>query len=479
MATTNPVYSVLTAAGNQAILPAGSRVSSLANGQIGIFNFHTGLSIDGTVPTNAKDIFIAVGINRTAGGTAAMEDLAQSAGQLIQVRNAKALTVKGYVPQIEKIQTVTGFTAKCETDYAIKLDVVSPLLYQLNGFNQNAKTYNYKTGCCANSACPTCGDTVELAVGLVNAINADVEQVFLASLFGNKLLATANDPTTDGTAVITVGTSVYNVALLAADTDVIAAAKIAAAINASTTGGYVATSAGAIITAYPKLPVATPTALFVVTNAGGTGLTLTVTSNVNTAVAVADAPAFAAAYPGAGLGIKITTVAKPRPIFGDINPTYYRSGIDFNAYLVEGFTCNGVVTTVTAFQPVEGSGYDLKQLEYVAEGWGEGGPYRTNAITGLAKPRESFINASANYNVVSLAYDQESVGGWLEYKNNIETIIAIPCADSTTLQGLFTILDLIFTQFGAMTNDVAAMDCTNTNVSTINDYALDGVESLG
>jgi uncharacterized membrane protein YuzA (DUF378 family) len=67
MATTNPVFQVLTSAGNQALLAAGSRPDALNNGQIGIFNFHTGLSIDGSVPADAKDIFIAIGINRTTG----------------------------------------------------------------------------------------------------------------------------------------------------------------------------------------------------------------------------------------------------------------------------------------------------------------------------------------------------------------------------------------------------------------------------
>lgn len=476
MATTNPVYNVLASAGNQAILAAGSRVTALANGQLGFFNYHTGLSVDGTVPATAKDIFIAVGINRTTGGTDLAEDIKVSAGQMIQVRNMRALTVKGYVAQVEKVQVITGFTAKCDTDYAVKLDVTSPLLSQLNGYNQNAKTYNYKTGCCTDADCPTCGDSLELAVGLVNAINADVEAVFVASLFGNKLLGTITAPTSDADVTVTIGTSVYTVAVLDADTATIAAAKIAAGINASTTGGYVATSSGAIITAYPKAPVAAPTVVIVVS---GAGVTIGTTSNVNTAVTVADSVAFGVAYPDAGLAIKITTNVQARPAFGDINVKYYRSGINFNAYLVEGFLCNGTVTTTVDYQAKEGSGYDLKQLEYVAQGWGVGGPYRTNSITGLAKANESFLASASNYNAVSLAYDQESVGGWLEYKNNLETIIAIPCADSVTLLAFFVIADLIFTQFGAMTNDVTSMDCTNTNISTINDYALDGIESLG
>lgn len=476
MATTNPVYSVLATSSDQAVLAAGSRVSALANGQIGVFNYHTGLSIDGTVPANAKDIFLAVGINRTSGGTSAMEDLKQSAGQFIQARNAKAYTVKGYVPQIEKVQVITGFTAKCDTDYAVKLDVVSPLMYQLNGYNQNAKTFTFRTGCCTDTTCPTCGDNNELAVGLVNEINADVEKVFTASLFGNRILGTFTDPNANGNAVVTLGGYNYTVALLDADTPTQTAAKIVAAINSDVNSPYVATSAAAVVTAYPKSSIANPTAAFSVT---GVGVTVGTLSNVNTIIPVADLAAFKVAYPGVNLAIRITTNVQPRPLFGDINVKYYRSGVDFNAYLVEGFVCNGIVTTTTQYQSKEGSGYDLKQLEYVAEGWDSGGPYRTQSVTGLARPVEYFINESTNYNPISIAYDQESVGGWLEYKNNLETIIAIPCADTTTLTTLVAVLDLVFSQFGAMTNDVASMDCTNTNVSTVNDYALDGIESLG
>ena len=282
MATTNPVYNVLATSGNQAILAAGSRVSALANGQLGFFNFHTGLSVDGTALANAKDIFIAVGINRTTGGTDPMEDFSKSAGQMIQVRNARALTVKGYVAQVEKVQVITGFTAKCDTDYAVKIDVRSPLMSQLNGFNQNAKTYNFRTGCCTQVDCTTCqtGDCNELAVGLVNNINADVEAVFVATLFANKLLGTVTAPTSDANVTVTIGTSTYTVAVLDADTATQAAAKIAAGINSSTTGGYVATSSGAIITAYPKQSVAAPTVVIAVSGAGAVSYThLTLPTN--------------------------------------------------------------------------------------------------------------------------------------------------------------------------------------------------------
>jgi hypothetical protein len=479
MATTNPVFNVLATAGNQAPLAAGNGLSSLANGQIGVFNLHTGLSIDGTVNGNEQDIFLAVGINRTSGGTAAAEDISKSAGQVIQIRNMRAYTIKANVDEIQQIDYITGFGAKCDTDYAVKVTYSSIPNYMLNGYNANSKTYNYHTGCCSQVDCSTCetGDPVELAVGLKDNINADLEAIFVATLFANLLQATIGDPTVDGTAVIGVGTELFNVPLLAADSATQAAVKIAAAINSVSTSKYVATNTGATLKVSPKASVAAPTALITLSSAGGTGVT--VGSATNTNVAITDTDAFKASYPGAAPSIKLTTNAQTRTNGNNsINVKYAKAIVGFTTSLIDGFECNGTATTVTQPQAVEGSGYDLKQLEYFAQGWGVPGPYRTNAITGLPNSAESFITESAKYTQISLAYDQFSVGGWLEYLNNLETIIAIPCADSTTLTGLVTILDAIFTQFNPQSTTVSGIDCTNTNINTINNMALDGIESL-
>lgn len=480
MSTTNPVYGVLATSGNQAPLTAGNPVSSLANGQIGVFNYHTGLSVDGTVPGNARDIFIAVGINRTLGGTNPMEDLSKSAGQMIQTSRAKALTIKGYVAEIPKVVVITGFDAKCNTDYALKLEVRSQQNYQTNGYNQITKTYSYRTVNCTQINCTECtqGDGIELAKGLVDVINADAEAVFIASLFGNLLSATIGDPTVDGTAIIGVGTETFNVALLAADTPTQAAAKIAAAINAVSTSAYVASSSGATLKAAPKKSIAVPTALITLNSSGGTGVTVTGATNINTAIT--DTVAYKAAYPGSIPSIRITSNPEVRVSGGAINVLYHKSGMDFIVSAIDGFTydTNVKITTTTELQVAEGKGYDIKQLEYVAKGWEIPGPYRTKAVTGLPSSAEYFVSEGINYNLISIAYDQFSVGGWLEYLNNLETIIAIPCADTTTLTGLVTIIDPIFTQFRPMANDVAAMNCTNTNISTINDFEKDGIESL-
>lgn len=479
MATTNPVFQVLATSGDQAILAAGSRPDALAVGQLGIFNYHTGLSIDGTVPANAKDIVIMVGIDPD--GVGSLQDIRKSAGQMIQVRNAKSLTVKGYLAEIQKVVEVTGFKAKCDTDYALKLEFRNHQIYGLQGTNQFAKTFAYRTSCCTDTCdtCPT-GDTVELAKGLADNINADADGLVVAALFGNKRLATVNTaPTADGTILVAIGTETFEVAILDADTATQVAAKIAAAINATTGSAYVAGSAAAVLTVYTKVASSNPAGLISISDAGGTGMTIDTTSVANETIT--DTEAFSAAYPGAGLGIRITGVAQARPNFnGSIPVKYFKQGTDFTVSTVldAGFNCNSTITTITEAQFPEGKGLDLAQLEYVAAGH-NGSIYRQSALLGLEKgDMESIVVKATNYNVVSLTYDQLSVAGWDEHLNNLETIIAIPCADTTTLTGLATVLDLIFTQFGAMANDVAAMDCTNTQVHTIDNPATDGIESL-
>lgn len=479
MATTNPVFQVLVPTGNQALLAAGNRPEDLAIGQMGIFNYHTGLSIDGSVGADAKDIFFAVGVDPDSTGQ--LQDIMKSAGQMIQVRNAKSLTFRGTVDSLPKIVDIAGFAAKCEKEYAIKIELRNGQIYAENGYNQFTKTFTYKTGCCADP-CEDCGDgdNNELAEGLVAEVNKDVDGLVKADLFANLITATINvEPTADGNTTVTIGSTEYVVAVLNADTAAEVAAKIVAAVNGTTNTPYKGrVTTGATMVFAPVATVNGDTSTFAVSGSGVGANAITAA----TKTVVSDATTFKTNYPGVSMGIRLTAqdIAKSK-YRGNINLQYVKNReTDMIVALLEGFTCNGNAVTAQESRKSEGLGYDIRQLEYEAGGFnGMPGPYRLSNITGMERGNFFYqASVSGKYNVFVLTYDQMSVGGWLKYLNNLMTMVAVPCADSTTMASIATVFDLIFTQFGGMAGDVAANgDCTNAATSTLAP-ATDGIESL-
>lgn len=487
MSTENPVFQVLVTSGNQAPLAKDLTMSSLKIGQVGIFNAHGNKSVDGSVPANAKDIYLVVGTGLAAVGQP-LEDIVKSSGQFIQARNAKDLTFKAYMPPLPKIVEIGGFNAKCNSDYSIKVELRSQQSYMAFGFNGLNKNFDYHTPCCPDDSffneCESCsqqGSNADLAVNLVNSINADPDAVLVASLFANKISATIGAAAAAaGTLTISLGAENFSVVVASGDTQTVVAQKIAATINATTTSGYTAGYVAGVLNVYPKTSISGNAATIALTSAGGTSVTMTGITSANTNVT--DGVAFQAANPGAGLAIRITTVNGTNPPFnGNIPIKYYDAKeTDIIVSLTDGFWCSGSTTIIQNVQYEDGDGYNLAYDEYVAGGWnGKPGPYRISAVTGLQNGGfNTNVNPNANYNVVSIEYDQFSTGGWEEYSNSLRSIIAIPCADTTTLTGLATMLDAIFTQFGAMSNDVAGINCTNVATTNINNYALDGIEVL-
>lgn len=390
MATTNPVFQVLVTKGNQPMLPADKKIEQLAPGQLGVFNYHTNLSVDGTVLPDAREVYIAMGIDRDNDG--AVDDILTSAGQMIQRENVRGYNAKCYSPAKPKIVELTNFDAKCETEYGIKIEVRNQLGYLLNGYNQVAKSFVIKTSCCEQVDCTSCpeGDCNEVAVKLTQMINADVDKVFKAEMI-------------DG-------------------------------------------PGGAVVT---------------------------------------DAVAWAADPLNAGkcLGIRITTIPLAVKKFCTVNLGYFNPrSTDVFVSAIEGFECNGKITVTQELQNEEGLGYDIAQLEYEAGGWnGKPGPYRVSALSSVPLSSfESFVDQSAKYLEFNLIYDQFSVGGWLEYLNNLNTIIAIPCADTTTRNSFATFFDRIFAGvggFGPLADDVALCNCSGagTPTSSIDDTSKDGI----
>jgi hypothetical protein len=479
MATTNPVKQVLVTTGNAAPIAKDNPISALAVGQVGVFNVHSGLSVDATSPVgNLKEVFLAVGVDPD--GTGSLADIVTSAGQVIQSRFAKSYTVKGYVDSLAKIVDIYGFVAKCQTEYGFKIELRNAEIYSLHGYNQFVKTFMYKTGCCAEP-CIECGDgdVIELVKGLAEQVSADPDGLVTVTYISNKIEATVTaGASADGSLVVTIGTTAYTVPVLNADTAAVVAGKIVAVVNAQAGSPYVGVATGADMDFFLKAE-GLSTDTFALTSAGGTSVTVG-TIVAQTKAVVADPDAFALANPGAPLGIRLTSVPAKVKAWCTININYNKMrDTDIIVSLIEGFACNGSATIVQELQYSEGKGYDVQQEEYVAGGHnGRPGPYRVSELTNM--PRQGFqyyADKAVNYNLLDLTYDQMSVGGWLEYLNNLQTTVAIPCADTTTLTGLVAILDAVFPQFAPMANDAALLDCTNVATTEL-DEDTDGIESL-
>lgn len=209
-------------------------------------------------------------------------------------------------------------------------------------------------------------------------------------------------------------------------------------------------------------------------------LDYTTTPGTGIVVALTGYAAWVADTDNAGkcLGVRLTTVPeKLQSYFGGVNRKYdFVRGTNIDVSLVEGFNCNGVVTTTQELVYEQGSGYDLAQEEYMNAGYAGFGNYRQSELTGLIAPYDQFAVTTGKYLTYALTYDQESVGGWQEYKNNLLTIVGIPCGETTTIAALFPILDAIMTQFEPLTNDSAACpSCTTVNYTSARATTADGI----
>lgn len=112
--------------------------------------------------------------------------------------------------------------------------------------------------------------------------------------------------------------------------------------------------------------------------------------------------------------------------------------------LVDGFNCAGVVSTSEYPVFAEGTGKNIMQKEYHASAWDGAGPYVLSETTGTAKGNIEYLaSAGTNYTQFTLEYDVTAEGGFLEYKNPLRTIIAIPTGETAVIAEVENILDAI------------------------------------
>jgi len=168
--------------------------------------------------------------------------------------------------------------------------------------------------------------------------------------------------------------------------------------------------------------------------------------------------------PGACLGVRLTSIPSKVYTYCQIPARYYKM-IQFKMItsLLEPLNCGATVVTFQEPAFGNGQGKDIGWLEYEAGGYnGQPGPYRVGELAGI--PLGSFRRLSTNtgqYNQLNLMYRNESVGGWDEYKNYINTIIAAPCTANNKLFGdLIKVLDAwLVDNFTGLTTPLADCDC--------------------
>ena len=462
------VFQVLVASGNQAVLAAGSDVGALQAGQLGVFDANSHLSIDASASPKPKEIYLAVGINRSGG--AGFEDFRQSAGQLIQRKNINNYTFGPHSAARPMIVDVTNIKATCEKDYTIRVEQRNSKIAGIMGYNQFSEAFSIRGACCEGCAddC-TEADPNDVAIKMVNEINTNNRTGLSASLFASvgSITITA-EPTANGNVTVTLGTqTAKTVAILDADTT----AQVATKIAASVTAPYSAKAIGNVV--YVAGPVGTITYA-----AGTTGATATDVDVTRTAVT--DSVAFLNTNPNAVLGFSITAAPAPTINSDGINLRYHKLHETFIIVsLVEGFDCSGTVTVSQEMAYEEGSGQNIKQLEYMASGWNGAGPYVASDMLGLAIGNlEYFAKDATKYDQIDLEYFFKHQTGWLNYENGMRTTIAIPEASTTTRNGLLTILDALTGDLGfdALLDD-AAVASTNPAVveSQPASAAVDGI----
>jgi hypothetical protein len=462
MAKNNDVFSIIPLSGETRILAVGNPVSALGANEVGVFDYETGLSLDAASAPGTKKFFIAMSVDTDGDGV--KDEIIKSAGTHVQTKHVENLSVQCSVAELPQIIDVQNFTASCDTQYALKVELNNDEKYMNYGFNQLTKTFVVKTSCCDGcETCPT-GDCVELTSLMLAEINNDDDNLILATAVANVGSVTAINvgAIAAGTGTVTIGTDVFSFTTTGTETAADVAAKIATVINASSK--YVATSDGVDAVSIVLADGANLAAPITVTFAAGTtGVTATDTDITSTVVT--DLTAFAAANPGACPTIRLTSVPTAVKQYCNINTQYYKQRMPVMTVSFAqsnstslGFDCNGTIVTVQDPVFAEGLGYDLAQIEYQMGGFiGKPGVYRTGDMLGVAfSGFLSLIDKTATYQKIDLTYDLESNSGWLDYKNNLNTSIVAPCTEpgQTALASIGAILSAIL-------DDDAGLDVEN------------------
>jgi len=179
MSKHNPVHQVLITKGNQVVLAGNKTVADLLPGQIGIFDYDTNLSLDGS--KKVRNFYMAVGLDKDGDG--ATDDIKKSRGSHIQGKNISQYTFKGYTPGRSMKVKLKNYVAKCDNEYGIKVGIRNAEISKMLGFNEFVKTFVMKTECCngCKQLCPN-GDANQITKDLFIQISNDPSKLITATI---------------------------------------------------------------------------------------------------------------------------------------------------------------------------------------------------------------------------------------------------------------------------------------------------------
>ena len=188
MSRNNDVFHLLVTKGNQAVLAKDKKVTELAPGQIGVFNYDTNLSIAAADPA-PKNFYMAVGVDAGDGTTG---DIMKSAGSHVQGKNIAFYSFRPYTPGRPMKVVLKDFTANCDTQYGVKIELRNQDIYMTQGYVQFTKTYTMKTSCCKDCV-PTCpsGDANEITKQLLINVANDPTRLVKARALARQPLVVA------------------------------------------------------------------------------------------------------------------------------------------------------------------------------------------------------------------------------------------------------------------------------------------------
>jgi hypothetical protein len=198
-----------------------------------------------------------------------------------------------------------------------------------------------------------------------------------------------------------------------------------------------------------------------------------------TPVVVLDPVAWIADPANAGkcLGVRLTDIPSKVYQYCQIPLRYYKmTQFLMIVSLIDNLSCEAISTTFQVPSFGEGQGKDIGWFEYEAGGYnGKPGVYRVGEMAGTAIGNfQRFSTNAGKYNQLNLHYSPQIVGGWDEYKNKMNTIVAAECTvDNATFNTLLPILDAFVGTEGFLPIAAAVGNCDCSTVQFTEEFDID------